>query len=113
LEGMEPQLRIPDHRGPLRAGRGDPVPQGGSPGFLTSVDSLSSGLAMEARILLADTVTPEVRSRMMAAIKGKNTKPELAIRRGLHALGFRYSLHSARMPGKPDIVLPKHRAVVF
>ncbi|WP_210242688.1 hypothetical protein [Mesorhizobium sp. B2-4-17] len=43
---------------------------------------------------MTDTVTPEVRSRMMAAIKGKDTKPELAVRRSLHALGFRYSLHA-------------------
>jgi len=62
---------------------------------------------------MADTVTPETRSRMMAAIRSKDTSPELAIRRGLHALGYRYSLHSSRFPGKPDMVLPKHRAVVF
>jgi DNA mismatch endonuclease (patch repair protein) len=62
---------------------------------------------------MADTVTKEVRSRMMAAIRAKDTKPEMAIRRGLHAIGFRYGLHSSRFPGKPDMVLPKHRAVVF
>lgn len=50
---------------------------------------------------------------MMAAIRGKDTRPELAVRRGLHALGFRYSLHSNRFPGRPDIVLPKYRAVVW
>lgn len=49
----------------------------------------------------------------MAAIRGKDTKPEMAIRRGLHALGFRYSLHSRRFPGRPDMVLPKHRAVIW
>lgn len=62
---------------------------------------------------MADTVSPEVRSRIMASIRGRNTKPELTVRKGLHALGFRYSLHSSRFPGRPDIVLAKHNAVVF
>lgn len=62
---------------------------------------------------MADVVSPEVRSRMMAGIRGKNTKPELTIRRGLHAKGFRYILHDKRLPGKPDLVFPKYRAVIF
>lgn len=49
----------------------------------------------------------------MAAIRGTDTKPEMAVRRGLHARGFRYRLHDRRLPGKPDLVLPKFRAVVF
>ena len=49
----------------------------------------------------------------MAAIRGADTKPEMSIRRGLHALGFRYRLHDRKLPGKPDIVLPKHRAVML
>ncbi|MET3927522.1 DNA mismatch endonuclease (patch repair protein) [Devosia sp. 2618] len=49
----------------------------------------------------------------MAAIKGSNTKPELLVRRALHAAGLRYRLHVKDLPGKPDIVFPKHRAVVF
>jgi len=49
----------------------------------------------------------------MAGIKGKNTKPELLVRKGLHRLGFRYSLHDKKLPGKPDLVLPKYRAVIF
>ena len=49
----------------------------------------------------------------MAAIRGKNTKPELTVRRFLHARGFRFRLHSASLPGRPDIVLPKHRTAVF
>lgn len=49
----------------------------------------------------------------MAAIKGGNTKPELQIRRGLHAAGLRYRLHAKDLPGKPDLVFPKHRAVIF
>lgn len=49
----------------------------------------------------------------MSGIRGTNTKPELAIRRGLHRLGFRYRVHVGRLPGKPDIVLPRYRAVVL
>ena len=49
----------------------------------------------------------------MARIKGKNTKPEMVLRRALHALGFRYRLHVSGMPGKPDLVLPRYRAAVF
>lgn len=62
---------------------------------------------------MADVVSPEVRSRMMSGIRGKNTKPEMTIRRGLHARGFRYVLHDKRLPGKPDLVFPKYRAVIF
>ncbi|MBX3445829.1 MAG: DNA mismatch endonuclease Vsr [Parvibaculaceae bacterium] len=62
---------------------------------------------------MADVVSPDVRSRMMSGIRGKNTRPELAIRHGLHALGFRYRLHVKGLPGKPDIVLPKWQAVIF
>lgn len=62
---------------------------------------------------MPDIVTPEVRSRMMAGIQGKNTKPELTLRRGLHACGFRFRLHDRTLPGKPDIVFPKYRAVLF
>jgi DNA mismatch endonuclease (patch repair protein) len=61
---------------------------------------------------LADVVDPATRSRMMSGIRGKNTKPELLIRKALHARGFRYRLH-CDLPGKPDICLPKHRAVIF
>ncbi len=61
---------------------------------------------------MADVVDPATRSRMMSGIRGKNTKPELLIRRALHARGFRYRLH-CDLPGKPDICLPKRRAVIF
>ena len=63
--------------------------------------------------MAADTVTPDVRSRMMAGIRGRNTKPELAIRSVLHCRGFRFRLHRKDLPGKPDLVFPKHRAVIF
>ncbi|MBD8906918.1 very short patch repair endonuclease [Methylorubrum zatmanii] len=52
------------------------------------------------------------RSAMMAGIRSKHTAPEVAVRRKLHALGFRFSLHRKDLPGRPDIVLPKHRTVV-
>lgn len=62
---------------------------------------------------MADIVDEETRSRMMAGIKGKNTKPELVLRRALHARGFRYRLHARNVYGRPDLVFPKHHAVVF
>ncbi|RIJ27099.1 DNA mismatch endonuclease Vsr [Henriciella mobilis] len=62
---------------------------------------------------MADIVPPEVRSRMMSGIRGKDTKPEMIVRRGLHAMGFRYRLHDKRLPGKPDLVLPKYRTAIF
>ena len=62
---------------------------------------------------MPDIVAPEVRSRMMSGIGSKDTKPELLVRRGLHALGYRYRLHDRRLPGRPDLVFPKRRAVIF
>ena len=50
---------------------------------------------------------------MMSGIRGKDTRPELAIRRGLFKRGFRFRVHVSRLPGKPDIVLPKHKAVIL
>lgn len=49
----------------------------------------------------------------MSGIQGKNTKPELLVRRGLHARGFRYSLHTKKLPGKPDLVMPKWKVAIF
>lgn len=62
---------------------------------------------------MADVVPPAVRSRMMAGIRGRDTKPELMLRRGLHARGFRYRVSPRNVPGKPDMVFPKYRAVIF
>jgi DNA mismatch endonuclease (patch repair protein) len=62
---------------------------------------------------MADIVDKPTRSRMMSGIRGKDTKPELTIRRGLHRLGFRYALHSRRIPGRPDLVLPKYKALIL
>lgn len=60
-----------------------------------------------------DIISPEQRSALMSRIKGKDTKIELEVRRGLHALGFRFRLGGTGLPGRPDITLPKHRTVVF
>ncbi|TPG04038.1 very short patch repair endonuclease [Sphingomonas oligophenolica] len=61
---------------------------------------------------MADIVSRDVRSRMMSGIRGKNTRPEIMVRQMLHAAGLRFRLHAAGLPGKPDIVLPRWRAVV-
>lgn len=62
---------------------------------------------------MADVVTQDVRSQIMAAIPAKNTKIELVVRRALFSLGYRYRLHARQLPGRPDIVLQKYRAVIF
>jgi DNA mismatch endonuclease, patch repair protein len=63
--------------------------------------------------MTADVHTPEQRSRNMAAIRNKGTAPELKVRKALHALGIRYRLNRSDMPGRPDIVIAKHRTVIF
>jgi DNA mismatch endonuclease (patch repair protein) len=62
---------------------------------------------------MADVVNRETRSRMMAGIGARNTQPELVVRRALHKAGFRFRLDDRSLPGRPDIVLRKHRAVIF
>jgi DNA mismatch endonuclease, patch repair protein len=60
-----------------------------------------------------DTLTPEERSEIMSRVKGKDTRPEMVVRRLIHGMGFRYQLHRADLPGKPDIVFPGRRKVIF
>ena len=62
---------------------------------------------------MTDTVSPEIRSRIMARVKSKGMKPEMKVRRLLHSLGYRYRLHRADLPGQPDLVFPSRRKVVF
>lgn len=62
---------------------------------------------------MVDTLSPGQRSERMSRIRGRDTAPELALRRALHGLGLRYRLHSAKLPGRPDIVFPSRRAAVF
>ena len=60
-----------------------------------------------------DTLTPAQRSALMSRIRGANTKPELAVRRALHAHGYRFRLHGRGLPGRPDLVFRRRRVVVF
>lgn len=62
---------------------------------------------------MADVLTAEQRRLNMSRIRGKDTKPEMLIRRGLHARGLRYRLHDRKLPGRPDLVFPRYGAVVF
>ncbi|WP_071658978.1 very short patch repair endonuclease [Duganella sp. HH101] len=62
---------------------------------------------------MTDSISPERRSRNMAAIRSINTKPELMLRKALHAAGFRFRLHRKDLPGRPDIVLPRYNTVIF
>lgn len=62
---------------------------------------------------MVDTLTPTQRSERMSRIRSTNTKPEVALRKALHRLGFRFRLHGRRLPGKPDIVLPRYHTAIF
>lgn len=62
---------------------------------------------------MADVHEPEIRSYNMSQIKGKDTKPEIMVRKFLFSMGFRYKLHVKKLPGKPDLVFPKYNSVVF
>ncbi len=62
---------------------------------------------------MTDVVSPEVRSRMMSSIRGYDTKPELYLRKNLHARGFRFRLHDRKLPGCPDLIFRSHNAVLF
>ena len=62
---------------------------------------------------MVDFLSPSERSERMSRIRSSNTAPEVALRRAMHAIGFRFRLHSKGLPGKPDIVLPRHKTVIF
>jgi len=62
---------------------------------------------------MADVHTPEQRQRNMSRIRGRDTKPELLIRRGLHARGLRYRLQERTLPGRPDLVFPRYHVALF
>lgn len=62
---------------------------------------------------MADVMTPKQRSRCMAAIKGKDTKPEMIVRKYLFSRGMRFRVQVRKLPGTPDIVLPKYKTVIF
>ena len=67
----------------------------------------------EGGTFMADVLTPKQRSYNMSRIHGKDTKPEELVRKFLFSQGFRYRKNDARLPGKPDIVLPKYKTVIF
>ena len=62
---------------------------------------------------MADNLTPAERSRVMSRVRAVDARPEIAVRRLLHRMGYRYRLHYSELPGNPDIVFPKRRKVVF
>ncbi len=62
---------------------------------------------------MADIVSRSKRREMMSSVKQRHTKPEIIVRKLLHRLGYRFRLHSKKLPGTPDIVLPKYKAVIF
>lgn len=62
---------------------------------------------------MADIVDKQTRSRMMSGVRGKDTKPEIVVRKLLHSHGYRFRLHRKDLPGRPDIVLPKYRTAVL
>jgi DNA mismatch endonuclease (patch repair protein) len=62
---------------------------------------------------MVDTLTPAARSKRMSLIRGKNTGPELTVRRLIYAAGYRYRLHCMKLPGRPDLVFPRRRKVIF
>jgi DNA mismatch endonuclease (patch repair protein) len=62
---------------------------------------------------MTDNVDPATRSWVMAQVRSKDTSPEIFVRKALHGEGFRYKLHDNKLPGRPDIVLPRYRTVVF
>lgn len=76
---------------------------------------LSGSFSSEDRTAgaVTDITSPEKRSQMMSGIRSKDTQPEMQVRRALFERGFRYRLHDRRLPGTPDLVLPRHHAVVL
>lgn len=60
-----------------------------------------------------DTVDKDTRSKIMRSVPQKNTKPEIVLRKALHGMGFRYRLHDKRLPGRPDLVFPRYKTVIF
>jgi DNA mismatch endonuclease (patch repair protein) len=67
----------------------------------------------EGGAAMSDMFTPERRSEIMGRIRSNDTKPEMTVRRALHRAGYRYRLHRRSLPGKPDLVLPRFKTVVF
>ena len=62
---------------------------------------------------MADVLTPEQRKLNMSRIRSRDTKPEMIVRSLVHSMGYRFRLHSKKLPGKPDLVFPKHQKIIF
>lgn len=77
------------------------------------INVLRTAKSVRSGKVMADRLSPQGRSALMSRIGAKNTKPEMAVRRMLHALGYRYVLHDKRLPGTPDLVFPARRKAVF
>lgn len=102
------RLPFSDPQGPVMNGG-----QKGAPLHYSWIPPLSRFSGSWQGAGMVDIVDAGTRSWMMSNIRGKNTKPELALRRSLHAQGFRFRLHVKHLPGKPDLVFSKYRAAVF
>ncbi|WP_249340946.1 MULTISPECIES: very short patch repair endonuclease [unclassified Sphingomonas] len=76
-------------------------------------DAIEALDAFAAKRLSMDVVSPARRSAMMAGIRGRNTKPEMIVRRAAHRLGYRFRLHRRDLPGSPDLVFPGRKKIVF
>ena len=100
----------------LAVGRYAPGPSG-MPGTSLSRQARAEGRGQPVLApqpgCAVDRLTAEERSRLMSRIRGKDTKPEMAVRRLVHGMGFRYRLHRRDLPGSPDLVLPRHRKVIL
>ena len=83
------------------------------PGECSGKKSISPSQSTLRSDPLADVLTTEQRRLNMSRVRGRDTKPEMVIRRGLHARGLRFRLHCKDLPGRPDLVFPKYRTVVF
>ena len=80
--------------------------------------NLKSGIVREGRssedgMIMVDTLTPQQRSERMSRVKGKDTKPEILVRKLAHSMGYRFRLHRKDLPGSPDLVFPVRRKVIF
>lgn len=65
------------------------------------------------RLTCMDTLTPDKRSKLMSRVRARDTRPEMAVRRAVHRMGLRFRLHRNDLPGRPDIVLPRHKMAIF
>lgn len=80
--------------------------------FIETEPAVSTALSLPTGNSMVDRLTPEQRSKLMSRIRSRDTVPEMTVRRMLHAMGFRFRLHRRDLPGTPDVVLPRWKAVI-